>query len=270
MNARGTTVAALLTAAKSGLSTGTPDIERLYELGKKRQWNAADLPWEALDFSSVPRVLREGLADLLTQTHYGELGALTASARLVQSSPNLADRLFGATQVTDEARHVEWFSRLLFHLDTPSPVVPAIAAFIDGVIHTDDDLALLVGMNILIEGLAQTLMLEAGRVLQTVEMEGLEALPQVGTWLVEKIAHDESRHLAFGITRVRQLVDEMELSKRITLEKKIGAWSRDLLALTEERSTGVSAFGLDGDKLMTRCLDDTRSRLSLAGLSLEA
>jgi hypothetical protein len=258
----------LLKASEKGLLTGAPDIERLYELGKKRQWNSSELPWESLNFSTVPLPLRQGLAELLVQTHYGELGALTASARLVQHSPNLVDRLFGATQVTDEARHVEWFSRLLMVIDTPTPVVPAVAEFIDSVTSTDDELALLVGMNIL-EGLAQTLMLEAGKVLQSIELDGLEALKQVGDWLVERIAHDESRHLAFGVTRVRQLVETLEPRHRISLERQVGEWSRRLLSLTEERSNGVVAFGLDGDALMARCFADTRSRLSLAGLTLE-
>ncbi len=264
-----TGIASLVTAARASLSTGTPDIERLYELGKKRQWNASDLPWESLDFSAVPLPLRAGLAELLTQTHYGELGALTVSAKLVQTSPNLVDRLFGATQVTDEARHVEWFSRLLYHLDTPAPMNPAVAAFIDSVVSTKDDVAQLVGMNILIEGLAQTLMTESGRVLQSIQMEGLESLAKVGTWLVEKIAHDESRHLAFGVTRVRQLVDCLGASQRDRLQRQISEWARDLFALTQQRSDGVIAFGLDGDALMARCLTDTRSRLALAGLNLE-
>src|SRR5947208_1870346 len=134
----------LLNASQEGLTRRMPDIERLYELGKKRQWNASELAWDALDFSLVPLELKQGLADLLAQTHYGELGALTASARLVQRSPNLSDRLFGATQVTDEARHVEWFSRLLFQLDAPYTVMPALAEFIDGVVRSEDDLALLV------------------------------------------------------------------------------------------------------------------------------
>ncbi len=246
-----------------------PDLERLYELGKKRQWNAAELPWERLDFTQVPAGLREGLAELLSQIHYGELGALTASARLVQSSAHLVDRLCGATQVIDEARHVEWFSRLLFQLDTPAPVNAAVAAFIDDVVHTGDELALLVGMNILVEGLAQTLMLEAGSVLRSIQIEELGSLALVGTWLVERIAHDESRHLAFGVMRVRQVVDGLERAQRNKLQAQVGQWAQRLLALTNERSQAVSAFGLDGDALMARCLTETRSRLSHAGLSLE-
>jgi hypothetical protein len=268
MNDRG--IASLVTAARAGLHTGTPDIERLYELGKKRQWNASELPWESLDFTAVPLPMRAGLAELLTQTHYGELGALTVSAKLVQTSPNLVDRLFGATQVTDEARHVEWFSRLLYHLDTPAPMNAAVAAFIDSVVNVKDDLAQLVGMNILIEGLAQTLMVESGRLLQSIEIEGFESLPKVGTWLVERIAHDESRHLAFGVTRVRQLVDCLGTHPKRELQQQVGRWAAELFALTNQNSVGVVAFGLDGDALMARCLRDARSRLALAGLTLEA
>lgn len=252
------------------MRSGTPDLERLYDLAKKRQWNAAELNWGGLDFSPLPSELRAGLADLLAQIHYGELGALTASARLVQRSPHLVDRLCGATQVADEARHVEWFSRLLYHLDTPAPVVPALAAFVDEVVHADDDLALLVGMNIVVEGLAQTLMLEAGQVLRAIQIEELSALRQVGAWLVDRIAHDESRHLAFGMMRTRQLVEQLDRVQRSRLESQVGQWARLLLKLTAERSEAAVAFGVDGEALMARCLADTRLRLKHAGLTLEA
>ncbi|MBK7857455.1 MAG: hypothetical protein IPJ65_02295 [Archangiaceae bacterium] len=257
----------VLTVASEGLKTGAPDVEHLYELAKRRQWNASDLPWETLDFSVVPLELRRGFSDLLAQVHHGELGALTASSRLVQSDARLMDKLFGATQVADEARHVEWFSRLLFHLDAPAKVMPALAAFIDDVTHASEDLHLLVGMNILIEGLAQTLMLQAGRLLRGLDDPALRSFQLVGTWLVEKVAADESRHLAFGISRVRALVEGLDARRRARLDERVNAWTARLMALTQEHSAGVVAFGLDGDALMERCLADTRSRLQLAGIS---
>ena len=256
----------LLNAARAGLSSGEPDVERLYELSKRRQWNAADLDWEALDFSAVPAEWRRGLGDLLTQIHYGELGALTASARLVQGSPRLMDRLFGASQTADEARHVEWFSRLLFRLGEPGRVQPALASFIDGVTGCGDELHLLVGMNILIEGLAQTLLTSAGRLLRSIEVEEWRALNTVGVWLSEKLAADESRHLAFGIARVRQLVSGLEPARVVALEAQIAQWSGQLLGLTQEHCDGVTALGIDGDALAARCLAETRSRLQLAGI----
>ncbi|MBL8956067.1 MAG: ferritin-like domain-containing protein [Myxococcaceae bacterium] len=256
----------LIAVAGNALKTGAPDVEHLYELSKRRQWNASDLPWASLDFSAVPLELRRGFADLLAQTHHGELGALTASARLVQSDARLMDKLFGATQVADEARHVEWFSRLLFQLDAPAPVMPALAAFIDDVTQAGDDLHLLVGMNILIEGLAQTLMLHAGKLLGALEVPELESFKVVGTWLTERVAADESRHLAFGIGRVRALVETLDTTKRLQLEERVAQWSTQLMQLTREHSAGVAAFGLDGDELMARCLADTHSRLKLTGI----
>lgn len=260
-----TMTAPLIEVAGNALKTGAPDVEHLYELGKRKQWNASDLPWDSLDFSPVPIELRRGFSDLLAQTHHGELGALTASARLVQSDARLMDKLFGATQVADEARHVEWFSRLLFQLDAPAKVMPALAAFIDDVTQAGDDLHLLVGMNILIEGLAQTLMLHAGKLLKSLETEELASFRLVGTWLVERVAADESRHLAFGISRVRALVETLDTSRRLKLEDEVNGWTARLMALTREHCAGVAAFGLDGDALMVRCLADTTSRLKLAG-----
>lgn len=253
----------LIQVAQRGLDQGHGDVERLYELSKRRQWNAAELPWESVDFSQFPLELRQGLADLIAQTHHGELAALTASARLVQSAPDLMDRLFGATQVTDEARHVEWFSRLLFQLDVEAKVMPAVAALMADVTAADD-LELMVGMNILIEGLAQTTLTTIGRTLRSLEIEPLKI---VGTWLTEKVAGDESRHLAFGINRVGRLVRTLSPQRRAALEARISGWFERLVALAEEQCRGITTFGIDGDALLARCLTETRSRLALAGLS---
>jgi hypothetical protein len=256
----------LIEVAQQGLDSGHGDVEHLYELSKRRQWNVSELPWEAVDFSQFPLQLRQGLADLIAQTHHGELAALTASARLVQSAPQLMDRLFGATQVTDEARHVEWFSRLLFQLDVDAKVMPAVAALMNDVTAADD-LELLVGMNILVEGLAQTTLTTVGRTLRSVELEGLESLKIVGSWLTEKVAGDESRHLAFGINRVGRLVRTLSPSRRAALEARISQWFERLVGLAEEQCRGITTFGIDGDALLARCLTETRSRLALAGLS---
>ena len=257
-------------AVQAGLSRGAPDVERLYELGKRHQWNSAELPWGELKLGELPSFLREGIADALAQTHYGELGALTASARLVQTSPHLADRLFGATQVVDEARHVEWFTRLLHELDAPTKVMPELAAFVDGVVNTADPLALLVGMNILIEGLAQTLLCEAGRVLSSFDAPELSSLRQVGTWLSDRIGRDESRHLAFGIQRVREEVTALDLTRRRALHTQVAQWSEQLVELTRARCTGMSMLGLDGDLLLERCISDNRVRLAHVGLGGDA
>jgi len=256
----------LIAVANRGLKSGGADVEHLYELSKRRQWNAAELPWHAIDFRPLPFELRQGVAELIAQIHHGELAALTASARLVQSAPDVMDRLFGATQVADEARHVEWFSRLLFELDAPAQVMPKVAALMAEVTAADE-LELAVGMNILVEGLAQTTIMTVGRALDALTLDGLESLRLIGKWLTEKVAGDESRHLAFGISRVRRLVGTLSAQRRAALEARIGVWTEQLIGLASEQNAGVSAFGIDGDALLARCLADTRSRFALAGLS---
>ena len=41
------------------------------------------------------------------------MGALLATAQLVDSVPDLDSKLYGATQVVDEARHVDVYNRYL-------------------------------------------------------------------------------------------------------------------------------------------------------------
>jgi hypothetical protein len=255
-----------LRLAQAGLQTGTPDVEHLYELGKRHQWNASDLAWDRLDFALLPYGLRAAFSELLTQLHYGELAALSTSARLVQTAPTMMDSLFGANQVADEGRHVEWFTRLLKKLDAPMPVQPALLQFIDSVSAAQDEIELLVGMNILIEGLAQTLMRFAGRLLGALEGDVLEPLRTTGQWLVTGLAADESRHLAYGIRRVKSVVVGLDAKRRLALEEQVEGWTAQLMALTAERCAGVSALGIDGDALMERCLAETSSRLVLAGV----
>ena len=50
---------------------------------------------------------------MLSQFLHGEQGALLATAQLVDSVPWIDTKLYAATQVVDEARHVEVYNRYL-------------------------------------------------------------------------------------------------------------------------------------------------------------
>ena len=52
-------------------------------------------------------------AHSLSQFMHGEQGALIATAKIVQTVPDVDAKFYAATQVMDEARHVEAYSRLL-------------------------------------------------------------------------------------------------------------------------------------------------------------
>src|SRR5262245_5843584 len=110
-------------------------IRKLYERGKSSQWNAAtyldwstDVDLEKELFTPDPavveepwykkmtkqeqnRLLIEANTQTLCQFLHGEQGALIATSQLVSAVPDADAKFYAATQVVDEARHVEVFSR---------------------------------------------------------------------------------------------------------------------------------------------------------------
>ncbi|HTT90642.1 MAG TPA: ferritin-like domain-containing protein, partial [Acidimicrobiales bacterium] len=122
-----------------------PALEKLYEKAKTSQWNAAtDLPWDtdvdneklATEFGGANArfaLLSAGedspLASwgdaewmtfaveqqtwLLSQFLHGEQGALACTGLITATVPWVDAKYYAATQVMDEARHVEVFARYI-------------------------------------------------------------------------------------------------------------------------------------------------------------
>ena len=86
---------------------------------------------------------------------HGEQGALVATAKIVQTVPDLDAKFYAATQVMDEARQVEANSRLLHEkFELAYPITPGLKALLDdGLTDSRWDMTYLT-MRILIEGLA--------------------------------------------------------------------------------------------------------------------
>src|SRR5919108_476323 len=153
----------------------------LYDKGKKQQWDAAvRIDWsqeldpenpQEIDDRLIPifgspiwdkltnkeriHLRHHQQAQTLSQFMHGEQGALMAAARIVQMAPDLDAKFYAATQVMDEARHVEAYARLLNEkLGIAYPITPGLQALLETVL-TDRrwDMTYL-GMQILIEGLA--------------------------------------------------------------------------------------------------------------------
>ena len=111
-------------------------LKKLYELGKKLNWNATmDLDWSNQhyshsDWATSPEhqqlagfkpyddlseekkieVSWHLLASSLSQIVHGEQGALLVASQLVSCAPTYNAKLYAASQTFDEARHVEVFN----------------------------------------------------------------------------------------------------------------------------------------------------------------
>src|SRR5579859_2057660 len=192
----------------------------LYQRGKDKQWDAAkriewDLPvnpnnimetpdefvpiygsrqWEILNESERNELGHHLGSWLFSQFLHGEQGALTVAARIVESVPDMDSKFYAATQVMDEARHVELFSRFIKEkIGLFYPVNDDLARLLaDALNDARWDLPYL-GMQVLIEGLA----LAAFGVHR--DMANNALVKQ----LLAYVMQDEARHVAFGRLALR-------------------------------------------------------------------
>jgi hypothetical protein len=248
-----------------------PYFERLCELAARDQWKLEDLDWETLDVSPLPEFFRQTAADGFAQLQWGERTAQLAATRLMELLPEGAARTFVATQRTDEARHVAFFERVIGLLGCEGRVRPSVARLMREVQEAETPEALVLGMQILIEGVAHSLFLEAARVVNALETEDsaggpLQALKTVmGEWMPKLLARDESRHIAFGLHYLRQRIPRLDGMARRQLEAKVALWGEWVLEQARDPDL-VYGIGIDGEAACGQLLEDLNLRLGQVGL----
>ena len=215
-----------------------PALNKLYEKAKVSQWNGeTDLPWDtAVDpmdlvelqraqFGMTPELRKENTRGtpfekwsdaqfdelalesnnwMLSQFMHGEQGALICTAKIVETVPWIDAKYYAATQVMDEARHVEVFARYLdSKLDGHYPLNAHLGLLLDDIIEDSRwDLTYL-GMQIMVEGLA----LAAFGFMHMTTPEPL--LKQ----LLRYVMSDEARHVAFGVLTLKEYYQELTLAE---------------------------------------------------------
>jgi hypothetical protein len=219
-----------------------PGLSKLYEKAKTSQWNGeTDLPWDtevdeeklAAEMSANPMIQRfretaktpgspfanfgekewnhlviEGQAWRLSQFMHGEQGALLCTAKIVESVPWIDAKYYAATQVMDEARHVEVFARYLDEkLSTHYPINTHLRLLLDDIIEDSRWDMTYLGMQIMVEGLA----LAAFGFMHMLTTDPL--LKQ----LLRYVMADEARHVAFGVLSLKEYyagLSDAELRER--------------------------------------------------------
>jgi len=209
---------------------------QLYDKGKKQQWDAAErIDWSLdldpenpmmLDDRVIPifgtdiwkrmteaerRQVRHHLqASQISQFMHGEQGALIATSKIVQTVPDIDSKFYAATQVMDEARHVEAYSRLLHEkFELAYPITHGLSALLEqGLSDSRWDMTYLT-MQILIEGLA----LAAFQRIRDQSKNPLAAA--VNAYVMQ----DEARHVAFGRIALRDYYPQLSDAERSEREE---------------------------------------------------
>jgi hypothetical protein len=210
---------------------GTEALLALYAKGKTMQWDAEkridwsidldpenpqQLPdeavsiygsdvWNRLTRKEKANVRRHSQAWQLSQFLHGEQGALICSSKIVQQVPRIDAKYYAATQVMDEARHVEAYSRLLHEkFELVYPINPQLKRLLNDILSDSRWDMTYLGMQVLIEGLA----LAAFQQIRDVAQNPLAA--QVNAYVMQ----DEARHVAFGRIALREFYPQLTQKER--------------------------------------------------------
>lgn len=219
-----------------------PGLSKLYEKAKGAQWNAeTDLDWST-EVDREKHMMERGLPNReillefgidisrtafekwgekewlelelesqswsLSQFLHGEQGALVCTSKIVETVPWIDAKYYAATQVMDEARHVEVFAK---YLDTKVgsfyPVNVHLQALLDDIINDHRWDMTYLGMQVMIEGLA----------LAAFGHMRNETRDPLLSELLRYVMSDEARHVAFGVLSLQEYyagLSEAELFER--------------------------------------------------------
>jgi hypothetical protein len=244
-------------------------LMRLYENAKRDQWDGTKrldwsidvdpeselLPdmgigiygtpmWDKLTAAEKRRLRHEAITWQLCQFLHGEQGALLATAQIVDTVPWYEAKQYGATQVMDEARHVEVYRRFVMEkLEHEYPVNPQLKQLLDAIL-TDSrwDMKFL-GMQIMVEGLA---LAAFGTIRDTAQNTLLRDLTAY-------VAEDESRHVAYGVLSLREFYED--LSERDRTEREEFVYEAAVLMRDRILNREVwETMGMDADACVAAAL----------------
>src|SRR4029077_10514246 len=211
------------------------ELRALYERGKRGQWNAeTDVDWsipfprgewflpkEGLQI--LPSVLAIMGADdtlcrdaawdefawTLSQLLHGEQAALQLCGQLTNSCPTMDAKFYAASQVIDEARHVEVIAKFLQRkVGTIHPIGGTLKVLLDKLLEAPTWRTKTLGMQCLFEGMAV----------------GIFDLIQKGSTnpllsdVIRRVRQDEARHAALGILPMRRVVREASREELAEME----------------------------------------------------
>jgi hypothetical protein len=212
-------------------------LVKLYEKAKTSQWNAStDLPWDTdVDLDKLGPELRVATQRFQTlsaggsespvahwgekewdvfaiemqkwtmsQFLHGEQGALVCTGLITATVPWIDAKYYAATQVMDEARHVEVFARYIDEkLGGAYPISPQLGGLLDDIVKDGRWDITYLGMQIMVEGLA----LAAFGFMHMLTNEPLLKK------LLRYVMADEARHVAFGVLSLKEFYEGLSASE---------------------------------------------------------
>jgi hypothetical protein len=171
---------------------------------------------------------------------HGEQGALIATAKIVNTVPDMNAKFYAATQVMDEARHIEAYKRLIHEkFKCAYPITPSLQSLLEQTLTERRWDFTYLGMQVLVEGLA----LAAFQRIRDTAKNNLAA--SVNAYIMQ----DEARHVTFGRMALREYYPQLSDAERAEREE----FAVEALYFMRDRFNQAEVWmrsGLPVDKLM--------------------
>jgi hypothetical protein len=203
----------------------------LYDKGKREQWDAATridwsrelgddnpmgLPdemigiwgsdiWDCLDAKHRARVRKHLQAWQISQFLHSEQGALIGCGRIVQQVGSVDAKCCAATQLIDEARHTEIFSRFLHEkFELAYPLAAPLKSIFSELFGRKEWDFVYLGMQVVLEGMA----------LGSFQLVRDHATNPLASQINAYVMQDEARHVAFGRLVLRDYYPQLSDQER--------------------------------------------------------
>jgi hypothetical protein len=176
------------------------NMGKLYEEAVARQWSSTrDIPWDMLE--PLPNDIEHAMSQLCTFFTEVEFIAGDVPGAWLSKINNTyhETKLFMATQVMDEARHLEVFRKRA--LANGGGLGKCTA-------EVEEGLRYIFELGSFTQMLARLHLFGEGRVLTLFRMGEMIAQNETEKSIFRLCAQDESRHLAFGCLQLRHLIEE--------------------------------------------------------------
>jgi len=201
------------------------ELRNLYERGKKGQWNAeTDVDWDTpfprdewfmprTGVLLLPSLLTDGgvdeatcreaawdeFAHLLSQLLHGEQAAMQLCGQLTNACPTMDAKFYAGSQVIDEVRHTEVLAKFLQRkMGSLHPIDPTLKVLLDMLLAAPTWKMKTLGMQCLFEGMAVGIFDQIAKATSNPLLHDI----------IRRVQIDESRHAAFGILSMRQVVKD--------------------------------------------------------------
>ena len=198
------------------------ELRSLYEKGKVNQWNAElDLDWTLAcskdewlmnppssmlamvlqmmgrDEATQKAAMFDEINYVLSQLLHGEQAALQLCGQLTNVCDKMDEKWYAASQVVDEARHIEALSKFMQRkMGTIYPIGSTLKILLEILLEARTAQQKTLGMQTLFEGMAVGIM----------DMMRRDCRNPLLTEMIHRIEQDEARHAAFGVLTMRRVV----------------------------------------------------------------